>query len=102
MHAQNLRAQVARRLGVPKRLVKRRGFQLVRRERPFGSPKLPAVDCPFCGQQVLVSPAGRGVSEADCRGCDTSFEALPEERYLVALERAAPLRERAFAFEAVQ
>ena len=94
MHAQNLRAQVARRLGVTESLVKRRGFQLVRRERPIGGPRLPAVDCPFCGQQVLVAPAGRGASEADCPGCDISFEAPPEDRYLVELECAAPLRVR--------
>ena len=101
MHAQSLCAQVARRLGVSKRLVKRRGFQLVTSRKPVNGPTLTAVRCPFCGQEVLVAPAGSGASEADCRSCDTSFEASPEERYLVALERAAPLRERRFAFEAV-
>jgi hypothetical protein len=86
MHAQSLCAQVARRLGVPKRLVKRQGFQWVRPEKPIGGAKLPAVDCPFCGQQVLVAP-GPGAIEADCRGCDTSFEASSGDVYAVAIDQ---------------
>lgn len=102
MYATTLAAAVARRLGEPVALIERRGFQALPKSPRRSGPRLAAVDCPFCGQQVLVAPAGRGASEADCRGCDTSFEASPEDRYLVALERAAPLRERRFAFEPVE
>lgn len=98
MQTQTLCAAVARRLGEPLRLIERRGFQpLAKRPR---SPRFEfaAVDCPFCGQQVLVAPSGPRIN-AECHGCDVSFEATGGDLYRIALDQAAPARDRRMACE---
>ncbi len=94
MSPPTLCAQVARRTGEPLRLIERRGFQpLPMRPRRAAGPTLAAVDCPFCGGQVLVAPAGPAV-EAACRGCDTCFEAPAADVYPVPLREARRPRAR--------
>jgi hypothetical protein len=98
MYAQTFCAQVAHRLGEPIRLVRGRGFQPLRLSRKTAQPSLSAVDCPFCGQQVLVVPSSEAV-EADCRGCDTVFFADAEEVYQVTLGDAEQPQPRRFLHE---
>jgi len=94
VYPQTLCAQVARRLGEPERLVARHGFQPLRRMKKSAGAALSAVNCPFCGGQVLVAPGG-GQVEAECRRCDTAFLADAADVYAVALdvvERPGPRR----------
>jgi hypothetical protein len=93
MNAQTLCAQVAHRLGEPPALIARRGFQPERRRRKNAGPELAAVDWVFCGGQILVAP-GSGAIEAECRGCDTAFEAAPCDVYAVTLHEAERPRRR--------
>jgi len=93
MTAQTLCAQVASRLGETPTLVASRGFQPERRVRKTEGPRLAAVDCPFCGCQILVAPRGDAV-EAECRGCDTIFEADVADVYAVSLAKAERPRDR--------
>ena len=93
MTAQTFCAQVANRLGETPALVASRGFQPERRVRKTEGPRLAAVDCPFCGGQILVAPHG-GRVEAECRGCDTVFEADAADVYVVSLAKAERPRDR--------
>jgi len=86
VHAQTLCAQVARRLGEPERLVARHGFQPLRLLRSLG-PALFAVNCPFCGGQILVAPEANEI-DVECRRCDTAFVADGADAYVVALDDA--------------
>jgi hypothetical protein len=93
MYAPTLCAEVARRLGEPLRAIERRGFQPLRPRVRSAGPSLAAVDCPFCGQQVLVASKA-GAVEAECRGCDTAFAADPGDIYEVSLRTAERPRPR--------
>jgi len=93
MQTATLCAQVARSLGEPLRLIQRRGFQLVQSPKNSVGSKLAAVDCPFCGQQVLVA-SPRGTIEAECLGCDTAFPASAADVYAISIEDAEPPQAR--------
>src|SRR4051812_48937934 len=99
MYPQTLCAQVARRLGEPLRVIESRGFQPASRTaEKYDGDDLDAVDCPFCGGQVLVAVQGDTV-DAECRGCDTSFEASPEDVYTISLRETARPKARRFCHE---
>ena len=98
MH-QTLCAQVAHRLGEPLRTIERRGFQPVtKKEKKNDGDELSAVDCPFCGGQVLVVVQGDTV-DAECRGCETAFEASVAEVYTVSLHETERPKLRRFPHE---
>lgn len=97
MNAQTICAEVAHRTGEQISLIRRRGFQPLTKSKPRHAGKLSAVDCPFCGQQVLVARVGS--KEAECRGCDTSFETSPSDVYSIALRDAERPKGRAFRHE---
>ena len=99
--SQTLCAQVAHRLGERLRTIERRGFQpLAKKSERNDGGDLLAVDCPFCGQQVLVAPSGPRI-DAECHGCDVSFEATGGDLYRIALDQAAPARDRRMACESI-
>ncbi len=98
MFPQTLCAQVARRTGERLRDVERLGFQPLRPKKKSVGPTLAAVDCPFCRQQVLVVPK-RGAVEAECRGCDTAFQADAVDVYPVSLGAAERPHPRRFLHE---
>lgn len=99
MHSPTLCAQVASRLGEPLKRIERCGFQpLTRKAKKNAGDDLSAVDCPFCGQQVLVVPR-RGRLDAECRGCDTSFEVSPEDVYTISLQETERPKVRSFCHE---
>jgi len=85
MQTASVCAQVARSLGEPLRLVERRGFQPVQKSKKLPGNKLAAVDCPFCGQQILVA-SSRDVGEVECRGCDVAFKASSDDVYAVSID----------------
>ena len=98
MQTQTLCAQVARRTGERLRTIERRGFQPLTTMSTALGPKLAAVDCPFCGEQVLVA-AKSGTFEAECRGCDTAFAADEGDVYQVAVDAAERPKARRFLHE---
>jgi ribosomal protein S27E len=85
LHAQTVCAQVARRLGEPLRLVERRGFQPMTLKKKRPRPTLSAVRCPFCGQELLVSPGAKAI-DVDCGGCDTTFEADAGDVFAISID----------------
>ena len=78
--------------------IERRGFQPLRPRKKSTGPTLSAVNCPFCGQQVLVAPNADSV-EAECRGCDTAFQADAADVYQVSLGEAKRPQPRQFLHE---
>lgn len=100
MQAQTLCARVAATLGEPRRVIERRGFQPAFPQRPLGGTWLHALDCPFCGQQVLIPPSTAGTFEVECGSCETAFDATQREVYRVSLDAAVKPVPRHLAFEA--
>ena len=98
MNAPTLCAQVARSTGERLRTIERRGFQPLRPRKKSAGPTLAAVNCPFCGQQVLVAPKN-GVVDAECRGCDTAFQADVADIYQISLGEAKRPQPRRFLHE---
>jgi hypothetical protein len=98
MYAATFCAEVARRTGEPLKTIEHRGFQPLRPRKKSAGPTLSAVNCPFCGQQVLVAPNVDSV-DAECRGCDTAFLADATDVYQVSLGKARRPRPRRFLHE---
>jgi len=99
MQAQSLCAQVAATLGESGWLIKFRGFQPDRRRTPLAGPRLFALNCPFCGQQVLLARPTDDAFEVECLSCGTAFEAAASDVYRVTVAAAEKPHPRRFTVD---